>query len=153
VTAQPSGSYGKTKCIDDDDDDGDGDVLDKEEKATDCIIARQTYHIYRSKEKGKLEGTAGGEIIKQELVGGLEDGLESFTALRCNVSSTHNLNSPIVHSTPVDTVLLLLHTLDNIPFLPGHAPRCPPLIPFPSFPEPLYLHVRMNSGTTVTAAF
>jgi hypothetical protein len=95
VTAQPSGSYRKTKCIDDDDD---GDVLDEEEKATDCIIARQTYHIYRSKEKGKLEGPAGGEIIKQELVGGLEDGLESFTALRCNVSSTHNLNSPIMRS-------------------------------------------------------
>jgi hypothetical protein len=42
VTAQPSGSYGKTKCIDDDDDDDDDDVLDEEDKATDCIIARQT---------------------------------------------------------------------------------------------------------------
>jgi hypothetical protein len=38
VTAQASGTYGKTKCIDDEDND---DVLDEEEKVTDCIIAQQ----------------------------------------------------------------------------------------------------------------
>ena len=45
MTAQASGTYRKTKCIDgddDDDDDDDDDVLDEVEKATDCIIARQT---------------------------------------------------------------------------------------------------------------
>jgi hypothetical protein len=107
-----------------------------------------SHNIYTDQKKRESWRGRRGEINKQELVGGL---LESFTALRCNVSSTHNLNNPIMHS--VDTVLLLLHTLDNIPFLPGHAARCPPLTPFPSFPEPLYLHVRMNSGIPVTAAF
>jgi hypothetical protein len=71
VTAQASGTYRKTKCIDDDDDDDDDNILGEDEKATDCIIARQTCHIYRSEEKGKLEGPAGGNN-KQELVGGVD---------------------------------------------------------------------------------